>query len=417
MSRRLALICLTTSIALIGTACGNGDASAPVPQAETGVALHGDFSGTGPGTLLEARSLPTIDRRLRQLTSLASRTEYTSTSAITNSETRVSGTVFAPKGTAPEGGWPVVALGHATSGIQSDCGPSLSPSLLGQAPVVILLILAGYVVTVPDYQGLGNDQASHPYLEPITAGNNMIDSVRAARKLVPDTSDRWVAVGVSQGAQAAWAANEMAATYGAGLSLLGSVSLAPPADLTFLADLAQSGELTKEQQPPYQMTLAALKNEHPDLNLDEYRRGSVEQNWDLLLKCDARSAAARSKAIADITADDLRPSGQAATDALRDYLQKMSLPRKEAAAPMLVIYGDKDQFIPVESTDRALADACAMGDVIEIQRQPDKGHSDLDLSPALPWIRDRFNDVPPADDCAPPPPPPPPPQEVSEEGE
>jgi hypothetical protein len=83
---------------------------------------------------------------------------------------------------------------------------------------------------------------------------------------------------------------------------------------------------------------------------------------------------------------------------------------------MLVIYGDKDEFIPAESTDRALADACAMGDVIEIQRQPDKGHSDLDLSPALPWIRDRFNDVRPADSCVPPPAPPPPP-EVSADGE
>lgn len=415
MSRRFALICLTTSIALIATACAQSS-SAPMPQAETGVALHGDFSGNGPGTLLEARSLPTIDRRLRQLTSIASRTEYTSTSAITNSETRVSGTVFAPKGTTPEGGWPVVALGHATSGIENDCGPSLSPSLLGLAPVVILLIQAGYVVTVPDYQGLGSDQVYHPYLDPTTAANNLIDSVRAARKLVPDTSDRWVAVGVSQGGQAAWAANEMDATYGKGLSLLGSVSLAPPANLTFLADLAQSGELTKEQQPAYQMTLAALKKEYPELNLDDYRRGSVEQNWDLLLQCDARSAAARLAAVSQIAEDDLRPSSQAATGALRGYLQKMSLPREETAAPMLVIYGDKDQFIPVESTDRALAEACGMGDVIEIQRQADKGHDDLDLSAALPWIRDRFNNLPATNSCAPPPAPPPPP-EVSQEGE
>ncbi len=203
-------------------------------------------------------------------------------------------------------------------------------------------------MTVPDYQGLGSDQNYHPYLEPTTEGYNLIDAVRAARKLVPEASDRWVAVGISQGAQAAWAANELAATYGAGLNLLGSVSLAPPINVTFLADLAESGGLTKEQESPYPAMLAALKNEHPEFNLDDYRRGIVEQNWDLLLQCDVSSAAAREAVVAQITEDDLRPSSQAATDTLRGYLQKMSLPQKVAAAPMLVIYGGKDAFIPAD---------------------------------------------------------------------
>ena len=413
MSRRIALACLILPIALLAPACGH-DSPAPTPQAETGVALNGDFSGTGPGTLLDARTLPTIDRRLRAGTSIAGRVEYTSTSAITNSETRVTGTVFAPKGKAPDGGWPVVALGHATTGIETDCAPSLSPSLVGLASMVVPLLAAGYVVTVPDYQGLGSDQNYHPYLEPITEGYNLIDAVRAARKLVPEASDRWVAVGMSQGAQAAWAANELAATYGAGLNILGSVSLAPPINVTFLADLAESGGLTKEQESPYPALLAALKNEHPEFNLDDYRRGIVEQNWDLLLQCNVSSAAAREAVVAQITEDDLRPSSQAATDTLRGYLQKMSLPQKVAAAPMLVIYGGKDAFIPPTSTEHALAKACGMGDVIDIQQQPDKGHDDLDLSMALPWIGDRFTGAPVTNSCAPPAPPAPP--EVSQDG-
>ena len=272
-------------------------------------------------------------------------------------------------------------------------------------PEVALLLQAGYVVTVPDYQGLGSGQDYHPYLEPTTEGYNLIDAVRAARKLVPAASDRWVAVGISQGAQAAWAANELAATYGAGLNLLGSVSLAPPIDVTFLADLAESGELAKEQESPYPALLAALKNEHPEFNLDDYRRGIVEQNWDLLLQCSVRSAAARDAVVAQITEDDLRPNSQAATDTLRGYLQKMSLPQKVATAPMLVIYGAKDAFIPAESTERALAKACGMGDVIDIQQQSDKGHDDLDLSMVLPWIGDRFTGAPVTNSCAPPAPP------------
>ena len=133
------------------------------------------------------------------------------------------------------------------------------------------------------------------------------------------------------------------------------------------------------------------------------------------MQCNASSAAARAAVVAQITEDDLRPNSQAATDTLRGYLQKMSLPQKVAAAPMLVVYGGKDAFIPADATEHALAKACGMGDVIDIQQQPDKGHDDLDLSMALPWIGDRFTGAPVTNSCAPPAPPPAPP-EVAQEG-
>jgi pimeloyl-ACP methyl ester carboxylesterase len=401
MSGRVALACLILPIALLVPACAGGS-SAPRPQSATGVGLQADFSGTGPGTLLDARALPTIDRRLPAVTSISGRMAYTSTSAVTNSETTVTGTVFAPKGQAPPGGWPIVALGHATSGIEPDCAPSLSPALLGLAPPVALLIQAGYVVTLTDYQGLGSDQTYHPYLEPTTEGYNLIDAVRAARKVVPDTSDRWIAAGFSQGAQAAWSANELAATYGKGLTLLGSVVLAPPLDLTFIADTAASGGLTKEQKPLYQEILAALKNEYPDFNLDDYRHGIVKQRWDSLMHCDVIHAGEREQVFDQITADDLRPSSPAATDALRSHLEKMSLPQQRATAPMLVVYGDRDPIMPVEPINGALAEACSMGDVIDIRKQPGKGHADLDIAVALPWIADRFEGKPVTNSCAPP---------------
>ena len=197
MTRTMALVCLILSTAVIASACGRDAQASRQPAAEAGLALHGDFSGSGPGTLHSANTLPTIDRRLSEITSIAARVQYTSSSGLNDNQTQVTGTVFAPKGNAPDGGWPVIALGHATSGIQPDCAPSVSPSLLGLAPFVILLVKAGYVVTLPDYQGLGNDRTYHPYLDSTTEGYNMIDAVRAARKLVPGTSDRWLAIGVN----------------------------------------------------------------------------------------------------------------------------------------------------------------------------------------------------------------------------
>ena len=396
MSRNRALTCLIMSAAIV-SGCGNG-AGATSNQL-SGAPLRGDFSDSGTGSLKAANILPTIDARLKKITSIAAKVKYESSSGINGGWGPVSGTVFAPKGKAPDGGWPIIAIGHPTTGIQPDCAPSRSPTLLNLAPVVTLLVQAGFVVTLSDYQGLGDSSTYYPYLDSTTAGNNIIDSVRAARKLVPNTSNRWLALGVSEGAQAVWAANELAENYGLGLALVGVVSIAPPTDLTPFADAAAAGQLSKEQKAALPWVLTALKKEYPDINLDDYRRGIVAQQGDLLSGCDNKDADARSKVIDQITDDDLRPSSPQAVAALRAYLQKMSLPQGPTAAPMLVIYGGKDPLLPVEWTNRALAQACQMGDVIDIQLQPNQGHGDLDISPTVAWITARFNGEPAHNGC------------------
>jgi pimeloyl-ACP methyl ester carboxylesterase len=406
--RSAALACVVVLTGVTAAACGNDDpAGPPQPAALSGMQLPGDFSGSGPGTLLSANTLPTVDRRLNVLSAVAARITYTSTSGIDQSLTTVSGTVFAPKGTPPDGGWPVLAFGHPTSGTETDCAPSLSPDLLTSSVIVTGLVKAGYVVAVPDYQGLGLNNTYHPYLDSTTEGYNLIDSVRAARKLIPNTSDRWLAIGISQGGQAAWAANELSDTYGSGLKLLGSASMSPAADIVGFADAAASGDLTKDQQQLLVLVLNAFKNEHADFNLDDYRNGIVVQNWDTLLACQGPATAQRGGVTDQLTAEDLRPVSPAAVDTLRGYLQNASLPKVRAPQPMLVIYGGQDQLVPAPWTAAALQRACGLGDVIEIRFQPDSGH-DVDASGAFPWITDRFKGVPAINSCAPPPPPPPP---------
>lgn len=378
--------------------------TAPAPPSEdaaAGMDLRPDTAGAGqePGALVAARTLPSIDLRLKSVTSLAARMEYTSTSGISGDRTRVSGTVFVPNRPAPPGGWPVIVYGHPTTGIDADCAPSKSPTLLGAAPTVETLVAAGYVVTVPDYQGLGVDDGGHPYLEPATAGYNVIDAVRATRRLVPEVSDRWAAVGVSQGGQAVWAANELAGEYGAGLALLGTVSLSPPTDLTGLAVDAGAGTLTRQQQGALQLLLNALHRERPQFNLDDYRRGVVADEWEVLSSCDRADIAARIAALDRITPDDLRPANPEALAALEDYLRERSLPSRPTIAPMMVVFGGKDELLPESWTRRALAAACAMGDVIDIQFQPEKGHHDIDVSMAYPWLTGRFDGAPAPDTC------------------
>jgi hypothetical protein len=355
-----------------------------------GPALPGHYGGEDPGSLVSAESLVDLDPALRVRTSLAARITYISTSD-NDRHLKVTGTVFVPKGNPPAGGWKTVALGHPATGIQPECAPSLSPTLLGLLPTVIALINAGYLVTVSDYQGLGLRDSDHPFLDSTTEGRNLIDSVRAARDLVPAVSDTFAVWGEGQGGQAAWAANELVFDYNGKTRMVGAVAQAPTAALDWLADAAAAGTLTHDQQLMLQQYLASLKRDYDDFNVDAYRHGVVKENWDVLSACWGDAVRDRARVVGQIGPDDLRPYSADATEALRGYLQKTSLPQAPTESPMLVVPDDGGGLIPWPQTAAALARACAMGDVIQVGAPQGED--------VVSWINDRFNAVPPRNDC------------------
>jgi pimeloyl-ACP methyl ester carboxylesterase len=387
------------ALTVVLSGCGKPEAEPPAAPADSEIQLPADLSGTGPGTVKSAAKLPTVDRRILKVSSTAARIVYESQSGVDESPQLVSGSVFAPMGEPPANGWPIIAFGHGTNGVTSDCAPSLSPNLLGISEVVATLVRLGYVVVLPDYQGLGMDNSYHPYLDASTEGYNMIDAVRAARKVIPQTSDNWMAVGLSQGGQAAWAANELNGGYGAGLNIVGSVSVAPAADITGLADAAVQGPMTLEQASAYIWLLYALKKQYPDLNLDDYRRGIVKEKWDLFTACIDHDWQERLDLGKKITRDDLRPATPEAADRLRGYLQRRALPKFPASAPMMILYGDQDQLVTPAWTAGAIRRACAMGDTITSYVAAGRGHTDIDPGVSVFWIKQRFDGAPADNTC------------------
>jgi hypothetical protein len=348
-----------------------------------------DVSGSGPGSLVSATTMPDYSNTADGRPMHSARVVYRSTSGDTGEPTVVSGTVFTPLGTAPQGGWPAVSFGHGTLGIQEECGPSLSATLLGQSPVVSSLIGMGYAVAMADYQGLGH-AGIHPYSDARTAGLNMIDAVRALRRTFADVSDRWVAFGGSQGGGAAWAADEQAAVYAPELKLLGAVAISPAADLTGLVDKAQAGELTPDQGPMLQLILASLGRVHPDLNLDDYRHGAAARSWDVLSACSGPQVHRRSAAANTIGAQDFSPSTPVAADRLRTLLARWALPQRRLSAPLYVEYGASDTFIDPQWTTDAIRRACALGGTVQWREDPETGHSEVDWADAVAWLNDRF---------------------------
>ena len=338
---------------------------------------------------------------VRDLAAAMNTVTYVSRSGVNDGGTHVSAVVLVPKGTPPVGGFPVVVLGHQVTGIAPECAPSLSPTLLGLAPTVEALLKSGYVVTIPDYQGLGkpavtDDEYNHyyPYLDSTTAGYNLIDAALATHITVPQSSNSWAALGVREGGQAAWAANELADGYGSDLKLVGSASISPISDVESLADSAQNGTLTDDQKVVFARYLAAMHREYQyDVELDDFRRGSAQQQWDSLLGCHIDNPGSIASTV---SAADLKPTNADALATLRGYLKKTSLPQGPAQAPMLVSYDTADPVTPAAWTERALVAACKMGDTITIATQTGPPN---DPTPTLAWIGDRFKSLPAVNDC------------------
>lgn len=158
----------------------------------------------------------------------------------------VSGTVLVPN--APwigVGSRPVIGYAPGTQGMADRCAPSrqFSEGIEYEGIGIEGLLLRGYAVAMPDYEGLGT-VAVHTYMDRVSQGRATLDVVRAAQRLsgtgLSSTSPVGL-MGYSQGGGAAASAVELASTYAPELRLKGAVVGAVPADLTKVATNLDGG--------------------------------------------------------------------------------------------------------------------------------------------------------------------------------
>lgn len=218
-------------------------ASAALVVPLTGLsAASASADGPAPGTVLSSTRF-TVSEELAATTGSARRIVYATTDPAGRTIV-ASGVVLTPKSALrpTSSKRTTVAWLHGTEGIAPPCAPSLKPNLSSStsyrhyARTVAGLLSKGLTVTAPDYPGLGTSSVPiHPYLVRDSEARASIDAVRAARNLDGSLTNKWVAVGHSQGGQASLGAAELAASYGGGLNLRGAVALAPAADFALLA--------------------------------------------------------------------------------------------------------------------------------------------------------------------------------------
>ena len=183
-------IAVAASIVAGVSAAGQLPADAgPISEPDFYTNVPADLTPYAPGDIIHWESETDLGPKFVDLS--AYRVMYRSDGSAGDPVAEVS-MVFIPNGTPPAGGWPVVAWGHGTSGIGDSCAPSKYPSLYPDpwpqyGNEVARLVRQGYVVTAPDYEGLGTP-GLHSYLNTDAEAFAMIDAVRAARQIAHESS-------------------------------------------------------------------------------------------------------------------------------------------------------------------------------------------------------------------------------------
>ncbi|NEA62849.1 lipase family protein [Streptomyces sp. SID12488] len=368
-----------------------------------------------------AISLPTLDG---PLPGRATRLMYKSTDS-NGAPVAVTGAYIEPTAAWKGGGArPLVAVAPGTMGQGDQCAASLGlehPLSLngrtvsvGYEDVAIYRLLAtGAAVVVTDYAGLGATDRLHTYVNRLDEAHAVLDAVRAARSL-PDTSvtsaSRVGLFGYSQGGGATAAAAELQPSYAPDITLAGTYSGAPPADLAAVTKAIDGSELAGAlawslngflQSDP---TLRPLAEAH--LNA----QGKAAMT-DLSTMCvgDALLGYAYTKSTKWTTDGESISDIIASTPALQTFLNSQRIGTLTPSSPIRIATGFSDNLVPHAQARSLAADWCAKGANITYRPvllpnviSPLLNHFTpllTDQGNAVSWLTDRLSGKPATSNC------------------
>ncbi|MER6348305.1 lipase family protein [Streptomyces sp. NPDC001595] len=370
-----------------------------------------------------ALSLPGLGGR--QLPGTATRLMYKSTDA-GGGPVAVTGAYIEPaadwRGPGPR---PLVALAPGTMGQGDQCAASLGLEkpirLNGQSVsvgyedlAVHRLLATGVAVVVTDYAGLGATDRVHTYVNRVDGGHALLDAVRAARNLpaasVTDASPVGL-YGYSQGGGASASAAELQPAYAPDITLSGTYSGAPPADLAAVIDgidgSALAGALGWSVNGFLQTTpeLRDIADRH--LNA----RGKAALN-DLSTMCVGDAIFGYGFRESASWTTDGRSLGELVDSEplLAATLDDQRIGKLRPASPVRLATGVRDDIVPHAQSRRLAVDWCALGAQVTYEpvRLPNLGDGLLtnhlapllvDQGDAVDWLTDRLSGRPAGSDC------------------
>lgn len=301
----------------------------------------------------------------------------------------VTGVITFPTAQPPEGGWPVVAWAHGTTGLTSVCAPSRGG---GSAPSFGI----DGVAVATDYIGMGPVGERHPYLSGASEAHSVIDAVRAAR-LLPDADagPRWVAIGHSQGGHSALFTNELGEEYAPEVDLLGTVAVAPAA--VFEQTFGPADQLV-----PHMVGLMAVygaEADYPEIDADDYVSDEIS----------AVAGVIDEGCLDDITAafitvpiDETYDNHPLETEPLRSISLENDPGHVAVDAPLLVVRGTADTYVVPDRVQYLFEQLCDIDQVTDYVTVEDATHDNVvSLAGAeiTAWFEGRFAGDPAPDAC------------------
>ncbi|MFE2959025.1 alpha/beta hydrolase family protein [Nocardia tengchongensis] len=319
----------------------------------------------------------------------------------------VSGTLAVPDSTAPPGGWPLISWAHGTTGVADGCAPSqdTSPDFPAHDYTSMVRrvqerwVAAGYAVAQTDYQGLGTP-GPHGYLIGTAEQRAVTDMARAARQIDPDVGTRWVAMGHSQGGQAAVFTDAQAQQWAPELQLLGAVALAPASHQGLglqASQLATTAGVAGAVSPLTGGTVSFLpliiRGAQTVSDLDTTRI-LTPRAQSMLDQADTRCIGQlrQPDSWGGLSAEDVFPhAGDAAT--LTRVLNENDPSTLSFTQPLLVLQGRSDTVVPAAATDAMVVQQRAGGQPVQYRVYPGADHRgvlDASFDDALAWVDSRF---------------------------
>ena len=308
-------------------------------------------------------------------------------------------TVFAPSD-PPAGPRPVIAWGHATTGLLQKCMPSLlsipSKGILQRDRIV----MSGWVVVATDYS-FAEKGGPHPYLIGEGEARATLDSVRAARQMSELTLDkRMVVWGYSQGGHAALWAGIVGQRYAPDLEILGVVAIAPAANIKNI--LAMNVEMDKRFGPYLALSYSRF---YPDITFEQaLRPEALDAARQIVNLCDF-APPEDSERIEALAATFEGPALATSSNKALQARLEQNTADGPIKVPLVIAQGLSDIVVPSRATDAYVEERCSAGQRLEYWTFAGRDHLTI-VQRGTPleellirWTTARFANEPQASGC------------------
>ncbi|MBO3142163.1 lipase family protein [Dermatophilus congolensis] len=288
---------------------------------------------------------------------------------------------------------PLIVHAPGTQGTGDRCAASRQFQKFSQYEILFMkdLLLRGYAIAVPDYQGLGTP-GTHTYMVRGAQAHAVLDMARAARSMELPGIDSSTPIGLngySQGGGAVAAAAELAPEYAPELDIKGVAAGAVPANLAAVAEKIDGG-------PYAAFGLYSALGLFSSYHLDP-KKYVNDKGIDLLKKaedhCTLELKTFKNLDTAKYTQTGKKLTSFFDTAPLKDVIEDNRIGRRTPKAPVLITHARGDDVIPYAVGKQLAKDWCSRGGDVQFRTHLDGMHA-LGAFPhaaaAQLWFEGRF---------------------------